>query len=141
MRNLYTPLFLLALLGPLTTSARAEISITSPPPGATVCALQRVSGTLSPPLSGGDDKVWIVINPMLTPSDYWVQDPLTAQGNWTGFVHFGETGRHFGLPFQFRAFFGPKLHLTVGKTGGWPANAAMSSGVVEVKRGSCDHSS
>src|ERR1700747_839830 len=137
MRNLSRSPFLFALPGLLATSASGEISITSPPSGATVCALQRVSGMLSPPPSGGDDKVWIVINPMLTPGNFFVQEPLAAQGKWTGFVHFGQPGQHTGLPYQFRAFFGPTLRLRVGIVGGWPANATMSSDVVEVKRGGC----
>lgn len=123
---------------PDASLAGGEISITSPRLGATVCRVQRVSGTLSPLPSGGDDKVWIVINPMGTPGNFFVQSPLTAQKNWAGFVNFGEAGQqHVGLSYQFRAFFGPGLRLPVGAMGGWPANASTSSRVVEVKRGDC----
>jgi hypothetical protein len=120
-------------------AANAQITIDRPHGGNPVCALQQVTGTLTEAAYNvAHGQVWIVVNPMLTPGDFWVQDSLTVTNDrhWTGFVHFGRPGQDVGAPFMFKAFVGPPAPLAVGDSSGWP-NARLSSDAVRVARGPC----
>jgi hypothetical protein len=123
--------------GLVSSSAVADVTITLPPKG---CALQLISGKIVPPPSTPGKRVWVVINPLETPGNYWPQDPLTAnsKGDWQGYVHIGEKGKHVGLQFQLRAFVDPDPIPTPGRVmTDWPSSAAMSSDLVQVVRGDC----
>ncbi len=141
MQNFATTLIVTSSMSIALSSAYAQVVISEPGTGNVVCALQKVTGTLAPAPTGDADKaVWVVINSMLTPGDYWVQDPGTVEGNghWTLYVHFGEAGQNVEAPFEFRAFVRPNRPLTVGKTiSQWPS-ATWSSDVVRVTRGACN---
>lgn len=127
-----------AVLG--LSDARADVTISLPTDGSTVCAMQRIVGKLTPEPGAAGTQIWIVINPLDTPGDYWPQDPLTAnsKGDWQGTVHFGSIGLHNGLPFQFRAFVEPNPMPHVGKVmPGWPSSAKSSSDLIQVVPGNC----
>ena len=125
-----------------TASFAGELSIKSPAEDGSVCAHALV--TVSPAAGvtlPGNSKIWIVINPVATPGDFWVQNPsqLAPNGIVRISVNFGEPGANDGAEFLFRAFAfnDPQKILNVGKSQAWPNGADHSSNYVHVIRGNC----
>ena len=125
-----------------TVSFAGELAIKTPADESSVCAHALV--TVSPAAAVTlpvNSKIWIVINPVATPGDFWVQNPgqLAPNGMVRISVNFGEPGANVGAEFLFRAFAfnDPHKVLEVGKSRAWPDGADHSSNEVHVIRGKC----
>lgn len=120
-----------------TSNQAIQIRIT--PPIRPVCVTNDVEGTIdanfAPPWT-----LWIVVNPIQTPGDFWVQEKATLQsdGPWRARAIFGRPRIDVGRQFRFRAFVDPSLRLEEGqRLSNWP-QARWSSNELRVTRRDCD---
>jgi hypothetical protein len=108
----------------------AQVTIEQPQKDHVVKPIDTVGGTTSHP----DADIWVVIQPLSTPGDCWVQSKILPQsdGHWTGSVHFGRPPpRDHGERYEVRAFVNPNQQLTPGKKMScWPAGPHSDSVIV-----------
>jgi len=74
--------------------------------------------TFSGRAPSADAVVYLIVNPLETPQQFWVQSraAVDARKNWFGSAHLGDPGpAHAGQKFAVWAVAGPSVSLRVGE--------------------------
>jgi len=121
------------LLGGAEGVHAADIEVTTPRPQTAVTGRPRVEGRVS----DAKAQVFVIVNPVDTPDQFWVQPPAIVQpdGTWRAIVYIGRPGSvDVGKRFELRAVANPKDTLKEAQVlSRWP-DADASSSVIEVQR-------
>lgn len=124
---------LLMVLGFATGAQALDIQITMPQTQSGVPMRPSVEGKVSDPKA----QVFVIVNPLETPDQFWVQPPVVVQpdGKWRAVIYIGRPGSiDVGKRFEIRAVANPKHRLKEADVvGGWPEAEAASS-VIQVQR-------